>query len=76
LQAPARVLEALEREIAEGRPARVLLIREQAPARLLPFYQPGADEFDAALGRRFDERLAGRFPGRIESVERVVLTPR
>jgi len=74
--APARTMAALEREIAEGRARRVLLIREQAPAGLLPFYQPAADELDAALVRRFAAGSPERFPGRVEYVEAVALTPR
>jgi len=75
-EATAKALSALENEIAERRPPRVFLIRELAPAGYLPFYRRQADEFEAALARRFDERPAGRFPGRVESVEVVALTPR
>ncbi len=75
-EATAKSLSALDREVAARRPPRILLIRELAPAGYLPFYRQRAAEFEAALARRFDERLVGRFPGRVESVEMYALTPR
>jgi hypothetical protein len=45
-----------------------VLLREVAPAGLLPHFAAQVRAFDAALAGRFDERLIGRYPGRLDSV--------
>lgn len=75
-EAAAKFEAALEREIAARGAPRVLLVRELAPGEYLPFYRERAGEFEAALARRFEESPAVRFPGRAESVDLVLLTPR
>ncbi len=74
--APGRRISEIETRLRDGNLSQFTILRELAPARLLPFYQAQEERFEGELSRRFEERSAGRFPGRVETVEAVVMTPR
>lgn len=73
---PGRIVSDIEGRLREGNLERFTLIREQVPAGLLPFYAAPAAQAETELARRFERRSTGRFVGRIEPVEAVVLEPR
>ncbi len=75
-EAPGRVVSDIEARLRDGNLERFTLIRELAPAGFLPFYAAPAAEAEAELARRFEGHSAGRFPGRIEPVEALVMEPR
>jgi len=70
--AAARLDEALA---AAGR-SRFGLVLAETPTALLPLFARPVDELTAELARGYDTKLAGRFPGRIESVRALLLTRR
>ncbi len=75
-EAPGRLVSRIEARLREGNLERYTLVRELAPAGVLPFYAASLAEAEAELARRFESRPAGRFPGRIEPVEAFVMERR
>ncbi|MGE5412563.1 MAG: hypothetical protein ACM3NW_00185, partial [Syntrophomonadaceae bacterium] len=74
--AAASAVARIEEDLGPAPAAAFVLARQNDAAGLLPFYEDRVQALDAALAGRFDERLLGRFPGRVESVRALVLRRR
>jgi hypothetical protein len=70
--AVARIGETL----AAADRSRFGLVLAETPTELLPLFEKPVEQLTAQLAQAYDEKLAGRFPGRIESVRGLVLTRR
>ena len=68
----ARIEDALRKQ---GR-SRFALVLDEPAGGLPPFYGRQVEKLQAELARKYDARSLGRFQGRVESVEALVLSPR